>query len=347
MCKNVQRSKPLMALIVLIGFMLSHLSSFADTIDMAPIENTVIPFTRLPGGQYVINVYINDQGPFHFMIDTAATRTAIFEKTRMRIKVEMQAGAESFVNGITTSRYRPFIMVHDLHFAHHSFPDHKVIVLEDISNAEPERLDGILGQDILSEMVLSFAHSQTTLSIGKKAAQQKLKTGRWTKIRLKPNPYKVPKYNLFFAMTKIGRKRVPTLIDTGANFTAINWKSVKGTVVEKELKKLREDWVVLGAVGVFKPKKIVRLDKIWLGQSPLENHSFLMMDFEKLPLNAYGKYPLAIAGIDIFSGQDFILNFPDKKIYIQKKSGAGRLKTNGAVINTGLKATRIENRVGQ
>ena len=48
------------------------------------------------------------------------------------------------------------------------------------------------------------------------------------------------------------------------------------------------------------------------------------MNFESLPINKYGKYPLVIAGIDVFQNRDFILDIPGKRLYLGPKPKSGR-----------------------
>ena len=161
------------------------------------------------------------------------------------------------------------------------------------------------------------------LFVGQKPDISKKELRRWHSVRLKKNPYKGDKYGLYFLTSELANKRIPTMFDTGSNFTALNWKSVKGTPVAKERKLLKQKWQINGAVGEFKPKRYVRMDRVYIGGLALDMHLFLMMDFENLPLNNYGKYPFAIAGIDILRGRDFILDFPHRKLYIDTKNKRG------------------------
>ena len=120
------------------------------------------------------------------------------------------------------------------------------------------------------------------------------------------------------------------MIDTGANFTTISWSSVEGTRLAKEKRRLHEAWVVQGAVGEFKPRMVVKLDKIIIGGVLLNKHEMLLMDFETLQVNANGKYPLIIAGIDLMGGRDFVLDFKNNALYIEPNDRGWFLRGNAS-----------------
>ncbi len=275
-------------------------------------------FERTPNGQYTIEVTINGGGPFKFLIDTAASRTSIFNRTRLRLKLD-KSGEKKFINGITASSFRPSTSVDTLEFAGHVFRDHAIIILKDWKNNDALKIDGILGMDVFSEMVFAFRHNKSRVKISRRPKFTKSKYRSWRKLKLMDNPYPVEKFGLLFTYTKLGDLRVPTLLDTGSNFSAINWVSVKGTNISKERRRLREKWIIQGSIGEFKPRVRIRLEQTVIGGVRLKNHEFIIMNFDNFPVNNYGKYPLVIAGIDLFEGRDFVLDFPEKNLYIARK----------------------------
>lgn len=311
-------------------FIYFSLPAFANTTS----PSHTVPFERLEHGQYTIEVSINDSKPLKFMIDTAASRTSIFNKTRLRLGLKTD-GAQKFINGMTNSGYRPTSTVDKLSFGRHVFSEHNIIILKDWDRAINEGLDGILGMDVFSNLVFAFSHKTKTVKISTRSRYSKSKYSRWKKVRLEDNPYPVDKFGLLFTYTQLGDLHIPTLLDTGANFSAINWMSVKGTSISKERRRLREKWVIQGSVGAFKPRMLVRLEKTYIGGIRLRQHEFLVMDFEKFPVNNYGAYPLVIAGIDIFEGRDFTLDFDNKYLYIAPKS-------RDFTLRVGLRPTRIK-----
>jgi len=289
--------------------------------------SNTISFERMDHGQYTIKVQINDSVPLTFMIDTAASRTSIFDKTRLRLGLGTNA-SQHYINGIASSGYRPSSTVETLSFGRQVFNNHKIIILEDWDDGQGERLDGILGMDVLDNLVLAVSHKTATVKISKRSRFSRSKYNRWRKIRLEDNPYPVEKFGLLFTYTQLGDLHIPTLVDTGSNFSAINWMSVKGTAISKERRRLREEWVIQGSIGEFKPRMRVRLEQTHIGGIKLKQHEFLVMNFDDFPVNKYGAYPLVIAGIDLFGGRDFTLDLVNNDLYVAPKSGKITLKNN-------------------
>ena len=242
--------------------------SFVFSVPPFQLKNRVLP---LPIPAFRLNVlragnthwafYINGKGPLKFIVDTAATRTSLFESTRIRLGLEEEGeSAKIFVNGITASRLRPSVKIDTIDFGHVRFNDHQIVILQDWYT-EDNKVDGILGLDVLGDLVMEFNHktSRANLQSDRDLKQSALKS--WRKIRLRDNPYSVEKYGLLFAYTWIGDKRVPTVLDTGSAFTALNWPSVKNTNLEHYKTDLFKDWVVQGAIGQFKPRMRVKITR--------------------------------------------------------------------------------------
>jgi len=290
-----------------------------------------VAFERTENGQYTIEATINGGGPFIFMVDTAASRTSIFNKTRSRLKLE-NSGEKKFINGIAASSYRPSASLDTLEFAGHVFRDHTIIILKDWKNNDALKIDGILGMDVFSEMVFAFRHKKSRVKISRLPKFTKSKYRGWTKIRLEDNPYPVDKFGILCTYPTLGDLHIPTLLDTGSNFSAINWMTVKGTNIAKERRRLREEWIVQGSIGEFKPRIRVKMEQTFIGGVRLRDHEFLVMNFDNFPVNNYGKYPLVIAGIDLFQGRDFVLDFPGKNLYLAKKAHNIAVKPNATRI---------------
>ncbi len=296
-----------------------------------------LSFERLSGGQYIINANVNGQGPFRFMIDTGATRTSVFEKTSKTLSLETSGLSPRNITGMTSSEYRPVGKVRSLSFAHVNFTNHDIIVLEDWPAPEiaSDAIDGILGMDVLDGLILSFKHENSRLKIRKYGKLNARHYKRWAKINLEKNPYPGKDYGLMFTNTKVGSLRIPTMFDTGAEFTAISWNIVDGSRLGIEKKRLRKEWVVQGAVGDFKPRLRIMLDKFILDGLLFKKHEIIVMDFDKMPINGYGQYPLVITGVDMLGGHDFVLDLKNWDLYLNAKlrraGRGGRMRTRSKV----------------
>ena len=301
----------LMALICLFLAAPSHAKSKS-----AFEPSNTIDFSRLEGGQYTVEVMLNGDGPYVFMIDSAATRTSIFERTVAKLNLDDTSSTQALISGMTATRMRPTLPLRSLSFGKTLFKDHSVVILENWED-QTEPLDGILGLEVLQNFVLSFSHGKNRLRIRDSFNPKARRYKGWNKVALIPNPYPVADHGLRFTGARIGEVLIPVMIDTGSNFTTISWNSVEGSELGKEKERLRDEWMVQGAVGDFEPRMAVRLDEINIGGIRLLNHELLLMSFPELQVNGKGQYPLIIAGIDLMGGRDFVFDFKNDVLYVE------------------------------
>lgn len=299
-------------------FLISYSSqSWANGESRNPSDSSV-EYARLSSGQYVIDTYVNGQGPFKFMIDTAASRSSIFEKTKTTLGLEYGEGEERFVSGMINSGLRPIVKIAKLSFAQQKFKDHTVLVLKDWDDLE-EPLDGILGLDVFTDLVLHFSKTKKNVRVYKESTLPMSKFRRWDKIKLSSSPYPGKGYGLLFSSANIGRAKVPVLIDSGAGFTMLNWKSLNSKYSDIEKVRLREEWVVQGAIGEFVPTSQVIVKNLKIDGLEIDRQNVLILDFDKFPVNGYGKYPLMVMGIDVFGGRDFVLDFQTNQLLMEPR----------------------------
>ncbi len=277
-----------------------------------------VHFERLIDGQFIIEARVNGQGPFRFMVDTGATRTSVFEKTQVQLGLETHGRPQRNISGMITSELRPVVTIDALSFAGVGFKNHDIIILEDWPKAESpsEIVDGILGMDVLNNLILTVTHKDNQLKIKSRGEVNPRKVKRWAKFKLTSNPYPGKDFGLMFTNTKLGDLFIPTMLDTGSGFTAVSWNVVEGGKLGKEKRRLREEWVVQGAVGDFKPKMRIVLDRFIVGGFLFRRHTLLIMDFDKLPINGNGEYPMVIAGVDLLADHDFILDMKQWELYV-------------------------------
>ncbi len=284
---------------------------------ISDLSKSTLYFERYDGGQYIVDASINGQGPFRMMIDTGATRTSVFEKTRQRLGLETNILPERNVSGMNKAELRPLAMIKTLNFAGIKYENHNIIILKDWADVGEVHFDGILGMDVLDGLIIQFKHAKSTVKFRKYWGINLQDVRKWDRIKLVENPYLEENFGLYYTFTRIGDSFIPTLVDTGASFTALSWSFVRGTKLEKEKKRLRKEWEVRGAVGVFNPQMRLRFDRIRIGDTALNKHEVVLMDLTNIPMNAYGKYPMVITGVDLFAGRDFAFDFRSYNLYIR------------------------------
>jgi len=161
------------------------------------------PTTHDRVGRVVAAVHINGLGPFRFILDTGANRSAMSERAVRA--VALTPTRQAMVHGITGSAVMPLVVVKELRAGGLLFKDLGVAILPDAVFAD---VDGILGIDCLqhARIDIDFADDRVTIGrSGKSAARDRYVVRA-----------KVHHRGLLLVPARVGKVRVKAIIDTGA-----------------------------------------------------------------------------------------------------------------------------------
>jgi len=162
-----------------------------------------IPTTSDRVGRVVAAVYIGEQGPLRFILDTGANRSALAERTVRNLG--LVPGGQAMVHGITGSAVMPTVEVAQLRAGELTYPGQRLAVLPDTVFAGA---DGILGIDIVqhARIDVDFANDQVSVRrSGARALEDRVVV-----------PARLSRGGLLLIQGKVGRVRVKAIIDTGA-----------------------------------------------------------------------------------------------------------------------------------
>src|ERR1700710_1063284 len=109
------------------------------------------PYRIAHHGRLVTDVYINDQGPFTFLIDSASSRSLIFEHVRKQLGLTQSQPALLTVYGINDVGNALPVRPGALRVAGEEIRNLTLGVLPD---AEPSGPDGVLGTDVLAHYLV-------------------------------------------------------------------------------------------------------------------------------------------------------------------------------------------------
>lgn len=179
-----------------------------------PVENGpqfALPTTYDRAGRIVTRVFIDDRGPFRFLLDTGANRSVLSE--RLARQLALVPSREYLVHGITGSAVLPVVKVDELRAGELRFPEQYLAILPD---AVFGNTDGILGIDVLQKARIDVDFLNDSVAIrgpgrygadGHLIVRAKLRRG-----------------GLLVIPGKVGKIPVSLIIDTGAERTLGNEK---------------------------------------------------------------------------------------------------------------------------
>jgi len=249
------------------------------------------------------------------VLDTGATQSAIFENASRRLNLDLEPSSQIMVHGMLQSKTRHIVNISKMKIGPIEFLSKPMVILDDreldIQNIDIH--DGLIGMDILADYQIYISPHMNELRLIPNAAKVYVST-YWHRIELKENPFQDDNRQLHFLDIRVNGNNTPAMIDTGAEFSVMNWAAANFSQVKTIRKKLKETWELQGAVGTFRPTAKVKLQRMRSGQKFWRHKEFLVMDFDSLGVLGIGEEPFIIAGMNLLQDQAIFMDFENNFI---------------------------------
>jgi len=197
----------------------------ATAIDASDLDapQFAIPTNSARVGRVVDAVYLGEQGPLRFILDTGANRSALAERTVRNLG--LVPGGQAMVHGITGSAVMPTVEVGQLRVGELTYPGQRLAVLPDTVFAGA---DGILGIDVVQHARVDVDFADDQVSVRRSGARA---LGDRVVV-----PARLSRGGLLLIHGKVGRVRVKAIIDTGAE------RSLGNEALRKALAVREKEW---------------------------------------------------------------------------------------------------------
>jgi hypothetical protein len=113
----------------------------------------VIPHEVGSQGHIIVQATINDHGPYRFALDTGASISVVFDKTREQSDLELLAGEQVLVHGMIGSGHFPLTNVTEFKIGNESWSNARMASLPGNSSVPP-RSTAYLGSTSCVDMRL-------------------------------------------------------------------------------------------------------------------------------------------------------------------------------------------------
>ncbi len=91
--------------------------------------STVAPYYIEKEGRIVIDVQINDEGPFKFTLDTAASISAVFDNLRHELALQTFPNQTVIIHGAVSSEQFSLLDIRQLEIGNELWPNPKLVSL--------------------------------------------------------------------------------------------------------------------------------------------------------------------------------------------------------------------------
>ena len=260
------------------------------------------------------------ENSYSFLLDTGATQSAIFENTFERTGLNVHTNTNKTVYGMVKTEKRQTVEISKFAVGPLEFAQQELIVLpnRDVNFKTTGKYDGLIGMDVLSPYQVYVSPRTSEFKL---IPNHKMVTvpATWDRVELLDNPFEGGQWALHFIDVRVAGQIRPALVDTGAEFSAMNWNSAQYQQIKFLKRRLRKEWELQGAVGNFSPIARVVLEEFRSGQKFWRSKEFVVMDFDGLEALGVSDAPLLIAGMNLFEDETFLIDFDRNYIAIKPR----------------------------
>ena len=188
------------------------------------------PYRIAQQGRLVTDVYVDGQGPFVFLIDTASSRSLITEHVRKQLGLTQSQPGRMTIYGINDVAEVMPVKAGEVRIAGEAVHDLTMGVLPDAGDPGP---DGILGIDILSHYFVVLDRSTMRIKFLPPGGDSAKAYAGWTKVPLTPRTLKSFPIQFWYLRTRFNDSDFTALFDLGAATTMMNWQAAERLGVHK------------------------------------------------------------------------------------------------------------------
>lgn len=188
------------------------------------------PYRLDAQGRLVTDVHLDGQGPFSFLIDTASSRTVIFEHVRARLGLARSQPGQFLVYGINDVADAIPVKPAELRVAGETIGG---LTLAALPGGRSDGLDGVLGVDVLARYFVVLDRENLLLKLLPPGEVSARGFRGWSQAELLQRPFKKFAIEFWYLRTRFDGQSFTALFDMGAGITLLNWQAAEKLGVRK------------------------------------------------------------------------------------------------------------------
>jgi predicted aspartyl protease len=275
--------------------------------DVAEPEPLYAAPSRLDrAGRVLVAVEVNGQGPFRFIVDTGANRSAISPETAAKLGLSPGTQTAVDVHGVTGSAMLPSVDIVSLRAGEILMPRRRLPVL---ASAVFAGADGILGIEGLSNARIEVDFVNDRVSIAPSTGRRVASDSLIVPVRLKHG-------GLLMADGRMGGVRVHVVVDTGAERTLGNLP-LRDALLHRVPSDRRSATTVLGATPEIATGLSFEAPALHLGEARLVNLPVTFGDLHVFTLWGLADEPALVIGMDLIGTlRQFAVDYRRKELQL-------------------------------
>ncbi len=238
-------------------------------------------------GRIMAAVEVNGQGPYRFILDTGANRSAVSSRLVAELGLPASALGSIDLHGVTGYARLPSVDVTVLQAGEFSYDPGPLPVLANLVFADA---DGILGMEGFVDSRIEVDFAEDRVSIEKSSGK-----------RPGPGYYRVPASNyrgLLLVEGRAGRIPVKAIVDTGAEHTLGN-AALHDVLVSRVRRDQRHESRVVGATDATYVGTSFLVPNLRIGAARLNNLPVTFGDMHVFEVWGLTDEPALLIGMDV------------------------------------------------
>jgi predicted aspartyl protease len=274
----------------------------------------VIPHEVGSQGHIIVQGMINDHGPYRFALDTGASISVVFDKTREETGLELLAGEQVLVHGMIGSGHFPLTTVTELKIGKESWRNARLASLPG-NSAVPTEIDGILGVDFMSRYAVGVSADDRVVRLYPPALVSNRSYSGWHSIPMRKLQVGLGTAFAYSINLQINKITIPAILDLGAGFNLMNWRAARAIRVKPKGAMSRK--VIYGAVEDARIVAELEVEKLGVEGLHWRHRTFFISKFSIFEVLDLENKPAAIVGPGFFKDRDFVIDFVRGRLLVR------------------------------
>lgn len=271
---------------------------------------SIHPITLDADGRVLVDVEVAGQGPFPFLLDTAASRTVLYRTFVSLLGLEAVPFRSARVMTATGRKEMQLYRVGTFQALGRALDVDETVAMPDPANGDQY---GILGVDIMrGRKLLIEARGAQLLG-----HDDDLPEGTWLRIQGRPVG---PRGGRSVAvMVRVGSLEIPAILDTGAGLTVLNGAALDA-LRESSSEDIQTEGASLSAAGGTVPARMVNLPPISVGDWQLPAKRVAVAQLPVFAMSGAARVPAMILGADmLLEAPGLVIDFARWSLYVRQE----------------------------
>lgn len=275
--------------------------------------SVVTPLEIGSEGHIIVQVTLNDHGPFRFALDTGASISVIFDTAREQAGISLTEGGRVVIQGMISSGTFPTTTIDVLRLGSASWTDIRVASLP-AGTLVSKEIDGILGIDFLSRYAVGVSVRDKVVRLYSPSLVSQRSYRGWTSIPMRKIEVGEANATAYTINLQINEIEFPALLDLGAGSNLMNWRTARAIGVRPS--RIAEDTEISGAVDTAPVVTQLEVHQLRIADNYWRNKTFLISEFPIFEVLDLEDRLVAIIGPALFNERDFVLDFERKRMLL-------------------------------